>query len=257
MILGIALCILIIPGKLSLKLKMREIKIRWEGSLDLDYIRWGITNYPEYKLNSNLDEKRIYYWENHAKKFPNDYDGTLLYLYDFKIENEQLILGVGTIKFSTVIYMAQNKIAVDKGIGMLGMQCLVFSPRKDYILVGQRTMTQEYYPGALTIPGGMLEKDDLTTPPKDSLMREIYEEAPLNYQKCNQLLAILTGWNDISVTFLISVVMDESTEFFPEKKVKSDKCEWENDLWWLSIQNLKKYSDERVLDGLIYYKSKI
>jgi hypothetical protein len=40
MILGIALCILIIPGKLSLKLKMREIKIRWEGSLDLDYIRW-------------------------------------------------------------------------------------------------------------------------------------------------------------------------------------------------------------------------
>ena len=236
---------------------MKEIKIIWEGLLNLDLIFWGLTNYPEYKLKPDLDEKRKEYWDTHTKKYPNDYDGTLLYLYDFKFENERLILNVGTIKFSTVLYMAQNKIAVDKGIGMLGMQCLIFSPQKDYILVGERTLTQEYYPGALTIPGGMLEKEDLAKPPKISLMREVYEEALLNYRKNHILLAILTGWNDISVSFLLSVVMDDSIRFNAKSMINSDKFEWENDLWWLSIQKLKGYPIENILDGLIYYRSKI
>ncbi|MHA1671667.1 MAG: NUDIX domain-containing protein [Promethearchaeota archaeon] len=236
---------------------MREIKIIWEGLLNLDLISWGLVNYPEYKLGSDLDEKRKEYWITHSKKYLNDYDGILLYLYDFKFENDKMILNVGTIKFSTVIYMTQNKIAVDKGIGMLGIQCLIFSPKKDNILVGERVLAQEYYPGALTIPGGMLEKYDLDTPPKVSLMREVYEEAPLNYRKDHNLLAILTGWNDVSVTFLLSAVIDDFTRFNSKRIINSDKNEWENDLWWLSIQNLKEQSDENILDGLIYYRSKI
>jgi len=236
---------------------MREIKIIWEGFLDLNLISWGLTNYPEYKLKSDLDVKRIEYWETHTKKYPTDYDGTLIYLHDFKFENGRLILHVGTIKFSTVIFMARNKIPVDRGIGMLGIQCLIFSPNKDYILVGERALTQEYYPGALTIPGGMLEKKDLTTSPKVSLMREVYEEALLNYQKDQNLVAVLTGWNDISVTFLLSVVMDDSIRFDSKRMIYSDKIEWENDLWWLSIQNLKEYPIENMLDGMIYYRSKI
>ncbi len=236
---------------------MREIKIIWEGFLDLNLISWGLTNYPEYKLKSDLDVKRIEYWETHTKKHPTDYDGTLIYLHDFKFENGRLILHVGTIKFSTVIYMARKKIPVDRGIGMLGIQCLIFSPNKDYILVGERALTHEYYPGALTIPGGMLEKKDLTTSPKISLMREVYEEALLNYQKDQNLVAVLTGWNNISVTFLLSVVMDDSTIFDSKRMIDSDKIEWENDLWWLSIQNLKEYPIENMLDGMIYYRSKI
>jgi len=236
---------------------MREIKIIWEGFLDLNLISWGLTNYPEYKLKSDLDVKRIEYWETHTKKYPTDYDGTLIYLHDFKFENGRLILHVGTIKFSTVIFMARNKIPVDRGIGMLGIQCLIFSPNKDYILVGERALTHEYYPGALTIPGGMLEKKDLTTSPKISLMREVYEEALLNYQKDQNLVAVLTGWNNISVTFLLSVVMDDSTIFDSKRMIDSDKIEWENDLWWLSIQNLKEYPIENMLDGMIYYRSKI
>ena len=236
---------------------MREINIEWEGCHSLDLITWGITNYPEYKLRLDLDEKRKEYWNTYSKKFPNDYDGTLLYLYDFKFENERLILNVGTIKFSTVIYMAQNKLAIDKGIGMLGIQCLIFSPKKDYILVGERNLAQEYYPGALTTPGGMLEKEDLTTPPNVSLMREVFEEAPLNYRKDRNLLAILTGWNEISVSFLLSVVMDDSVGFNYKKMVDSDKIEWNNDLWWFSIHKLKEEPTENILDGMIYYRSKI
>jgi len=236
---------------------MKEIKIIWEGLLNLDLISWGLTNYPEYKLKSSLDAKRKEYWDTHTKKYPNDYDGTLIYLYDFKFENETLILNVGTIKFSTVMYMAQKKIPIDKGIGMLGIQCLIFSPKRDYILVGERALAQEYYPGALTIPGGMLEKEDLTKPPKVSLMREVYEEALLNFREDHRLLAILTGWNDISVSFLLSVVVDDSTRFNSKKMIDSDKFEWKNDLWWLSIQKLKNYPIENILDGLIYYRSKI
>jgi len=118
-------------------------------------------------------------------------------------------------------------------------------------------LAQEYYPGALTIPGGMLEKEDLTKPPKVSLMREVYEEALLNFREDHRLLAILTGWNDISVSFLLSVVVDDSTRFNSKKMINSDKFEWKNDLWWLSIQKLKNYPIENILDGLIYYRSKI
>ena len=233
---------------------MREIKVNWEGLLNLELISWGLTNFPEYKLKSDLDEKRLVHWDTHIKNYPNDYDGTLIYLYDLKFENERLILDVGTIKFSTVVYMSQNKIAVDKGIGMLGMQCLIFSPKKEFILVGERSMTQDYYPGALTIPGGMLENGDLATPPKVSLMREVYEEAHLVYKKHPKLLAILTGWNNVSVTFLLSIVIDDS-RFNSKKMIDSDKFEWENDLWWLPVQNLKNYSEESILDGLLYYRS--
>ena len=79
----------------------------------------------------------------------------------------------------------------------------------------------------------------------------------LNYQMESYLLAVLAGWNDISVTFLLSVVMDESTIFNSKKMIESDKAEWENDLWWLSVQKLKEYSNENILDGLSYFRSKI
>ncbi len=65
--------------------------------------------------------------------------------------------------------MVKNKIQVKKGIGMLGTQNLISSPNKKYILTGERSLSQSYFPGALTVPGGMLEFNDLNIPQKKLL----------------------------------------------------------------------------------------
>ncbi len=83
------------------------------------------------------------------------------------------------MKFSTVKYMEKHKIHVEKGFGVLGVQYLLMSPKKEFILVGKRSLSGSYFPGAITVPGGILEIDDLNKLPKEAFMREAHEEINL------------------------------------------------------------------------------
>jgi ADP-ribose pyrophosphatase YjhB (NUDIX family) len=237
---------------------MPEIQVLWEGRLDLSQIAWGDSSLPEFRLNSKYDVKINKFWIEHLDTHPNDYDGTLLYLYDFIIDqNSNLVLNTGTVKFSTIIYMSNFNFKINKGIGMLGVQCLIFDSNNNYLLVGRRSQYQSYYPGALTIPGGMLESNDLNNPPKISLMREILEEVKLNFNNHVNLIAILSGWNGISVTFLLSTVINDFLD--PSKNLDGDQEEWDDGLNWITIKELLHMNNDSpiILDGLQYFKSKI
>jgi ADP-ribose pyrophosphatase YjhB (NUDIX family) len=236
---------------------MPEIKILWEGKLDLSQIVWGNTSLPEFRLDSKFDINLNQFWISHLKTHPSDYDGTLIYLYDFKKEGSNLVLSTGTIKFSTIIFMSNFRLEVNIGIGMLGVQCLIFDKNNEYLLVGRRSNYQSYYPGALTIPGGMLELNDLNYHPKDSLMREILEEVKLNFVNPVDIIAILSGWNGISVTFLLSTFINDPADL--SKSLDADKEEWANGLNWMSVRELNhmEYNSPIMLDGLQYFKSKI
>jgi len=234
-----------------------NLEIVWEGNLPLERIKWGKKLFSEYFLPSKLDLKRKVNWKHHLRENVADYDGKLLFLEKFYQRNNEIILDVGLIRFSTVIFMVKNKLHVDKGIGMLGTQCLIFSPCHRYILVGERSLSQSYYPGITTVPGGMLELDDLEKIPKEAFMREIYEETPFLFQSKAYLYAILLGWNNVSVTFLTSVTINEDYNFNPKDLIIGDKKEWENNLWWLQIEDLKNYPPDRLLDGLTYFQLKI
>jgi len=236
---------------------MPEIKILWEGKLALSKIEWGDSSLPEYRLESKFDIKLNQYWLSHLKTHPNDYDGTLIYLYDFKTQHSSLVLNTGTIKFSTIIFMSNFNLKVNRGIGMLGVQCLIFDNNNDYLLVGRRSNYQSYYPGALTIPGGMIEFTDLNYTPKISLMREILEEVKLNFVNPIDLIAILSGWNGISVTFLLSTCIDDPVDF--SKNLDGDQEEWANGLNWINVSELNhmNHNFPIMLDGLQYFKSKI
>jgi ADP-ribose pyrophosphatase YjhB (NUDIX family) len=235
---------------------MPDIKVLWEGKLALSQIIWGDTSLPEFKLNSKYDIELNKFWLKHLGSHPNDYNGTLLYLYDFKKQHSNLVLNTGTIKFSTIIFMSNFNLEVNRGIGMLGVQCLIFNNSNDYLLVGRRANCQSYYPGALTIPGGMLELNDLNYPPKTSLMREILEEVKLNFVNSVYLIAILSGWNGISVTFLLSTCLNEPVDF--SRSLDGDKEEWAEGLNWISVRELNHMNNNSqiMLDGLQYFKSK-
>jgi len=236
----------------------KDLKAIWEGELPLDQIMWRNMSFKEFQLSNKHESEIKVNWDKHVKDYPSDYDGKLLFLENFQFEDNYIYLDISFVKFSTIIFMVKNKIPVKKGIGMLGTQCLIFSPNKEFILVGERSLSQNYYPGALVNVGGMLELDDLKKTPKEALMREVYEEIHIPLESDALLKAILVGWNKISVTFLTSSSISTCYSFNPdEETIPADKHEFESNLHWLSIQDLKKLPPDQLLDGLIYYRSKL
>lgn len=234
-----------------------NLKVIWENNLPLDKVKWNKISLNEFSLPKRFHPKIKSYWTKHLEKNPKDYDGKLLFLNNYKIENKVMLLDVGYIRFSTVIFMVKNHLCVEQGIGMLGTQCLVFSPCKQYVLLGERSLTQTYYPGATTIPGGILEIDDLDKEPCKALLREVNEEVPLPLNSDAYLKAILVGWNGVSVTFLLCTSVSNSYNFNPFESISGEKSEWENNLRWISLEKLREFPSNYLLDGLIYFKSKI
>ncbi|MFW9864482.1 MAG: NUDIX hydrolase [Candidatus Thorarchaeota archaeon] len=234
-----------------------SLQVKWDGELLLNYIKWNKISFQEFSLTPDNYPHIRKNWNNHLRENPNDYDGNLLFLDSFQYKNDYLQLNVSLIKFSTVIYMVKKKIPVNKGIGVCGTQYLVFSPNRKHILVGERSLTKTYFPGVTTCPGGLLESNDLAQKPEVSLLRELYEEVNLPFKSENMLIAILGGWNGVSVTFLISTVISESFNYNPNELIHAQHEEWEGNLRWHPIEELKKIHPDQMLDGLTYYKSKV
>lgn len=236
---------------------MQNINVLWEGELPLEFIKWNKKRLYKFQLPSKYESKIQTCWDTHIKENPKDYDGKVLFLDKFHIKDKILYLDTSCIRFSTITFMEKKNIRVQKGIGVLGAQYLILSPDKKYVLVGERALNLSYFPGATTIPGGILEIKDLSYSPKEALIRELKEEVTLPFKKDMFLNAILDGWNGISVTFLITINTIDSYHFIPHESIPADKDEWNHDLSWMSINKLNKKSQTQYLDGLIYFQSKV
>jgi 8-oxo-dGTP pyrophosphatase MutT (NUDIX family) len=236
---------------------MNSVEILWEGTLSLNHIKWNNKNFSHCEYFQEYELAAKTNWNKHIKIYPYDYDGTLLFLENFHLENNFLHLSISLTKFSMINYLLKQNILLERGYGALGTQYLIFSPNRDYILVGERTHTQSYFPGAINVPGGILEREDLTHNPSEALIRELKEEVSIPLQPQFYLRAILGGWDNVSVTFLISGVIDNHQKFDPEQTYPSDRYEWKGNLRWLSLIGLKKMSSNNFLDGLTYYQSKL
>ncbi|MFX1417998.1 MAG: NUDIX hydrolase [Promethearchaeota archaeon] len=231
--------------------------ILWEGELQLDRIKWNKKIFQEYRLSRKYNSRIRSNWEQHIRENPDNYDGNLMFLNNFHFKDNFFYLDTSCMKFSTAIYMIKYRIGIKKGIGVLSTQYLVFSQIKDYILIGERSLDQLYFPGVTTCPGGILEVDDLAKSPKEALMREAHEEINLPLQQDAYLSAILVGWNGVSVTFLITTFLSDSYSFSPDEIIHAEAEEWKDDLRWLSVDKLKRVPKNQLLDGLIYYQSKL
>jgi 8-oxo-dGTP pyrophosphatase MutT (NUDIX family) len=229
----------------------------WEGNLPLSKIHWKSPILQEYTHSNRFRSEIEENWIHHKTFYPADYDGISLFLYDYTFSYSELYLYVGTIQFSTMIYLYKHHIPINKGLGVIGVQSLIFSPDKSHILIGKRALNQEYFPGSLTLPGGIMEIEDFMKPASESLMREIHEEVPLEFEPYGGLFSILAGWNPVSMTFLLYNTVKPSVDFDFRDIISGDEKEWEGNLRWMSMHELKKLSFDKVINGLYYYKWRI
>ncbi len=103
----------------------------------------------------------------------------------------------------------------------------------------------------------MLEVTDLENKPLVALMREVHEEIFLPLQSKVTLHSIFSDRSQISAGFLISSTLDDSYKFDPHQCIQGEGDEWEDNLRWISIEQLLELPDDTLYDGLIYFKSKL
>jgi 8-oxo-dGTP pyrophosphatase MutT (NUDIX family) len=231
------------------------VPILWEGKMPISRIRWRNVSSQEYKLPQNLNSKRSGIWNDLKAMEPWTYDGKLLFLENFGFGNNWLDLDVSVIRFSSLVTTLQTGGQFHKGLGVLGVQCMIFSPSRQHCLIGTRRRDQSYRPGYKAIPGGLLEKGDTHVAPKVSLMREIHEETGLRFRKDVNLVAILGEQNFLAKILLLEAHLDEDSGFSPNQQIDGGD-EWEGKLKWIPLAEMKKMKLSKLMEGLAYYHSK-
>ncbi|MHA2364703.1 MAG: NUDIX hydrolase [Candidatus Hodarchaeales archaeon] len=230
--------------------------VLWENTNNIEEIKWLHDSKHQYHLSNEYFDEKNRIWNLEKEKYPEIYDGTLLFLKEFNIQKSVLNLTTGTIKFSTVLTCKGLGLNYTKGYGVLGVQCLIFSPNSKYILIGKRKLNQSYCPGNLTIPGGMLEESDVKISPEKALMREIYEEVDIPLEKDVIIKAILREHNALSAIVLLQAFLKTNLPFDKHIQVESQSDEWEGNLKWISLNRLSTIDDSLLMEGLSYYQKK-
>ena len=189
-------------------------RVFWSGLCSLEHIFFQSDQFVSYGEDPYQNQIQ-WIWSEYKKMFPESYDGKLVLLEDF--ENEEDLSGTNTylhfrvsiIHYSTIIGLRKLHLPV-KGSGIVGTQILIFNESKEYCLVGRRKYNQDYSPGLLTLPGGILEHEDIYNP-TSSLLRELQEEVAIKF-KDPQCIALLKEHTGYSTIILISVIIDQECD---------------------------------------------
>ena len=232
----------------------------WEGMVELENVLVSIDpmfNCSQTKYSEHLVDP---IWKEFQKKHPQSYDGSLVLLEDFEVDEkfscgcELLTLHLSKVNFSTFIACKEIGTPLNR-FGVLGTQCAILSPDKSHIIVGRRGLDNSYCPGKLTIPGGMLETTDLQQL-QASLMREVREEIAIEEGNINniQIKTMLREHENFSTIILLTAILYQP---FYQKQTFKGNDEWQDKkLFWLSFEALKTIPDHELMEGLTYLKRK-
>lgn len=195
-------------------------------------------------------------WVDYQQKYPDSYDGKLILMREFEHtedltgDNSFLLFNVSIVHYSTIIGLKNLQIPI-QNYGFIGTQIAIFNDARTHVLVGKRRYNQDYAPGILTFPGGILEVNDITNP-AISLLRELNEEIDIKIKQvqCSALLAEHTGY---SLILLITGIIDQP--FNSHEKIKEKENEFaENELFWLELEKLRELDDKELMEGLSFLK---
>ncbi|MFW9929339.1 MAG: NUDIX hydrolase [Candidatus Thorarchaeota archaeon] len=232
-------------------------KTFWENNLEKKWnLEWNYNDHLKYVPDFCTEQEIKQFWIADQAKF-NTYDGELLLLTKFTIDeiNESIIFHVGNMNFSTLRYLISKNYPFSSVGRVLGVQCMIYNPLTQKILIGKRSLDSIYCPGIYTLPGGMLEKGDLKNTPIKAFLREIIEEINLTINPSFKLLAFLQEQYDRSLIVLFTSNFNENNEKDLSKYQPIARGEeWENDLFWISIEDLQKIKSEKLMEGLSYLK---
>ena len=232
-------------------------KVYWSGSCELENIFFQNATVPDNNEQHLVEEiQRI--WIEFIKAYPESYDGTLVLLNTFEYEEQlsstcsYLFFNISYIKYSTVIGLMKLQMPIHS-YGTMGTQIAIFEEQEQYILVGKRKFNQFYAPGLLTLPGGVLEQNDILHP-TESLLRELFEEVRIKVKR-PKVIAILSEHTNYSTIIFLKVILDQpfdQNEIFLE-----EEDEFENhQLYWLRKDQLQHIESNHLMEGLTYLKEK-
>ena len=236
---------------------MVATKIFWSGFCHLNHVCFANALISEFQAKDISDSiEKI--WNEFTTLYPESYDGKLLMLNSFELEEQldgeqqcYLFFALSFIRYSTLIGFQKLQKPLQL-YGVIGTQVAVFDETEKYILVGKRKLNQYYSPGLLTLPGGMLELGDVYNP-KSSLLRELNEEIEINI-KNPVIISLLSDHTNYSVIILIKATVNQPfdrNEIFREKENEFDKHE----LFWLERKMLGKLDTDELMEGLTYFKT--
>ena len=233
-------------------------KVYWSGSCELEHVFFENTTFSDHKEEQLIDRiQKI--WIIFKKQYPESYDGTLILLNAFEHEEEfkstcsYLFFNVSYVKYSTIIGLMKLQLPIHS-FGTLGTQVAIFDEQEQFILVGKRKLNQFYAPGLLTLPGGVLEQNDILNP-TESLLRELFEEVRIKVKK-PRVIAVLTEHTNYSTIILLKVILDQpldENEIFTEIEDEFDN----HKLYWLKKDQLQHFDSNQLMEGLSYLKENL
>jgi ADP-ribose pyrophosphatase YjhB (NUDIX family) len=228
------------------------VQVLWKGRKNLENIRWKHDASKKFSFSQEFMERKNQLWAEMTAEFPQIYDGTIVVLEKYQVEEAQIIFYNRSIKFSELVMLERNNLPMPESLGPLGFQAVVLNQPKSHFLMGKRSEKSEYKPGYLTIPGGLFEMDDLKGSVKDACLRELNEEIDLQFDESEMhLIAILKDYG-LGINLLIEsqILEERSTAHYV-----TGNEEWENKLQWMTFANAQNLDEKLILEGLSFIKN--
>ena len=208
--------------------------VYWQGQIKTDNVNWQLSSDSETTLPEEMERRREKLWQEIIEQYPKAYDGMLLRLNSFSEIDVGLELQMGCIRFSRVQTLLEANIRLEP-YGVLGVQAIILSPDKRYLLYGERTKDHMHCPQFLGSPGGMLGIKDVENPFWKACMREITEEAQIALREENLLIAITADLYTPVGTVLILLANAEEQPDVTKPVPGND--EWTNrELHWHPVE---------------------
>ena len=228
------------------------LAVYWQGQIKTENVNWQLTSDSEVTLSDELEQRREKLWQEIIVRYPKAYDGMLLRLNSFSESNVHLELQMGCIRFSRVQTLLEANIRLEP-YGVLGVQAIILSPDKRYLLYGERTKDHMHCPQFLGSPGGMLGIKDVENPFWKACMREITEEAQITLQEEKLLIAIIADlYTPVGTVLLLFAIAEEQPDV---TKPVPGNDEWTNhELHWHPVETLSALDNSKILEGLVFAK---
>lgn len=227
--------------------------VYWQGQIKTEKVDWQLSSDSEVTLPKELEQRREKLWQEIIVQYPKAYDGMLLRLENYCVIEDRIKLQMGRIGFSQVQTLLEANIRLEP-YGVLGVQAIILSPDKRFLLYGERSKDHMHCPQFLGSPGGMLDIKDVEHPFWQACMREIMEEAHIVLRGEKLLIAITADlYTPVGTVLLIHAIAEEQPDV---TKSVSGNDEWANrELHWYPVETLSALDNSKILEGLVFAKN--
>ncbi len=223
----------------------------WEGHTPLSSVTWCSISNSTYSQFPQYEATCMEIWKKKIARYPQLYDGDILFVEDHEIRPHSLSFRLSTIKYSLITTLFECGVSLPEWYGSLGFQALLYNPDHAALLVGRRATNSDYKPGYYAPPGGIFERIDLGSSPTAAVLRELHEETAVPIVEDSFVLrAVVREHNQVCLIFLVECTIPAEIDLRGNE-------EWENlKLEWIPLQNLLQLG-ENVLEGIEYLQNQI